>query len=94
MRRAEEDLRSIYDFVAHDKPSVAARLVFDLVRSTNRLQDYPVSGRVIPKFSSLGIREIIVPPYRIAYRQGGEEVRILKVHHGARLLHRSDVRDS
>jgi toxin ParE1/3/4 len=67
------------------------RLVVDLVASTQRLRDFPQSGRVIRRFRREGVREIIVRPYRIAYRVVGDEVRVLKVHHGARLLHHRDI---
>jgi len=91
--RAVRDLRAIYGYIAADNAAAATRLVFDLAASTERLRDFPLSGRVIPRFERHGVREIIVRPYRIAYRVVGDEVRVLKVHHGARLLHRRDIAD-
>lgn len=69
------------------------RLVVGLVSSAQRLRDFPQSGGVMRRFAHAGVREIIVRPYRIAYRVAGDEVHILKVHHGARLLHRRDVEE-
>ena len=51
-----------------------------------RLTDFPRSGRVVPEFERSDIRELIVQSYRIVYRVRGEDVEILTVHHGARLL--------
>ncbi len=69
------------------------RLVVGLVSSARRLGNFPQSGRVIRRFARAGVREIIVRPYRIAYRVVDDEVHILKVHHGARLLHRRDIEE-
>ncbi len=89
--RASRDIRAIYEYVAEDNPSAAMKLVLDLASSTDRLRDFPESGRVISRFAREGVREIIVRPYRIAYRVVGNEVRIQKVQHGAKLLRRHDV---
>jgi plasmid stabilization system protein ParE len=64
-----------------------------LVSATDRLREFPESGRIIPRLADRGVREIIVRPYRIAYRIVGDEIRVQKVQHGARLLHSWDVRD-
>jgi len=53
------------------------RLVVGLVSSAQRLRDFPESGRLIRRFAPAGVREIIVRPYRIAYRVVGDDVHIL-----------------
>lgn len=40
-----------------------------------------------------GVRELIVRPYRIAYRIVGSEIRILKIHHSARVLRLDDIEE-
>lgn len=89
--RAARDLQSIYDYVAEDNQAAAERLFLSLVSATDRLREFPESGRVIPRYEKLGVREIIVRPYRVAYRVVGDEIRIEKVHHGARLLHPGEL---
>jgi toxin ParE1/3/4 len=91
--RAARDLQSIYSHVAEDSEAAATRLFMSLVSATDRLRYYPESGRLIPRFEKAGVREIIVRPYRIAYRIAGDEIRVQKVQHGARLLHSWDVRE-
>jgi plasmid stabilization system protein ParE len=51
---------------------------------------FPRSGRVVPEVGRDAIREIIVQHYRVVYRLRTNEVEILTVHHGARLLRELD----
>ncbi len=55
--------------------------IFD---TTERLQKFPFSGRVIPEIMDSDCREIIYGAYRIMYRIEHEEVWITGVMHGAR----------
>jgi len=41
---------------------------YELISETNRLQDFPELGRVVPEYRNDAIREIIFRPYRIVYR--------------------------
>jgi plasmid stabilization system protein ParE len=43
-------------------------------------------GRIVPELGIENIREIIVGSYRVIYRVRHEDVQVLTVHHGARLL--------
>ena len=50
-------------------------------------RDFPEHGREVPEYARPDVREVIVRPYRIVYRLvAADEVHILTVHHGARLL--------
>ncbi len=53
---------------------------------TERLTNFPLSGRVVPEVGKKSIREIILGNYRIIYRVLPDEVEILTVHHGARQI--------
>jgi len=55
-------------------------------RATDRLAEHPRSGRVVPEMGQKHLREIILGNYRIIYRLLDENVQVLTVHHGARLL--------
>jgi toxin ParE1/3/4 len=46
----------------------------------------PRSGRETPELGKEDIREIIVGSYRVIYRIKAEQVQILTVHHGSRIL--------
>jgi toxin ParE1/3/4 len=84
--QAVEDLDAICQFIARDAPPYArifAQQVFTIVE---RLTVFPRSGRVVPKLKHEDIREIIYRNYRIIYRLLEDEIEILTVHHGAKLL--------
>ena len=55
-------------------------------RATDRLTDHPRSGRVVPELGKDLVREVILGNYRIIYRLLSDEVQVLTIHHGARLL--------
>jgi plasmid stabilization system protein ParE len=44
--------------------------VHRLVAAVERLEAFPQSGRVVPERNDEAIREVIVRPYRIVYRDG------------------------
>jgi len=57
-------------------------------RIWNNLEQFPRSGRIVPEIRHDDIREVILQSYRIIYRVHPDEVEILTIHHGARLLDR------
>ncbi len=87
---AKANLRAIFDYVAEDSSDVAQRLVEDIA-SVRQLADFPSSGRTVPELEDRGVREVILRPYRVAYRHRDDIVEILKVWHGRRLLHEADI---
>ena len=84
--QALDDLRAVFLFIARDAPVVADLFVERIFNATERLAEFPMSGRVVPEISDQEIREVIVQSYRVIYRVVLEEVEILMVHHGARLV--------
>ncbi|MGP6158327.1 MAG: type II toxin-antitoxin system RelE/ParE family toxin [Vulcanimicrobiaceae bacterium] len=75
------DLQAISDTVARDRPSAAADLIERIVAAVDSLIEFPGRGR---PGRVLGTRELIVPPYLVAYRVHGDVLEILRVLHGAR----------
>jgi len=80
------DLESIRGHIAQDSPLYASLVVQRLVRSPERLLDFPESGRVVPERSQNDLREIIVRPFRVVYRTGSDSIEIVTVFHAARLF--------
>ncbi len=78
------DIAAIAGYIAEDSPETASLFVHRLVEATDRLEQFPLSGRVIPEINSPECREVIYGAYRIMYRVEGEEVWITGVVHGAR----------
>jgi plasmid stabilization system protein ParE len=84
--QAYEDLEAICLFIARDSPQMAATFADRVVRGTDRLGDFPRIGRVVPEFGTENIREILIGSYRVVYRIKDEQVQLLTIRHGARLL--------
>jgi plasmid stabilization system protein ParE len=83
-----DDLEAVCLFIARDAPQYAQLFATRVFRATDRLEDFPQMGRIVPQINRHDIREVIVQSYRIIYRLLPDEVEILTVHHGARPLER------
>ena len=83
---AIEHLLAIYEYIAQDSPTYARRLVDRLTRRSEQIGIFPRSGRMVPEYHREDVRELIEKPYRIIYRVKEEQVDVLAVVHGARLL--------
>lgn len=81
---ALEDVNSIAEYIARDSVDRAALFAVRLIEATDRLQDFPLSGRIIPEIGEPSCREIIYGNYRIMYRLLNNDVWITGVVHGSR----------
>ncbi len=83
--RANNDLKAIFDFIAIDSIFYAERFIKSLIHSTSKLENFPLSGRIIPEFEQQELREIIFKDYRIVYRISEmQDIKILSVIHANR----------
>lgn len=73
-------------YVARDSVRYAALLVERIVAAVERLETFPLSGRVVPEFDDDFLREVVHGSYRIVYRLRAETIEILTVFHATRLL--------
>ncbi len=81
------DVDGICEFIAREAPRTAKDFGRKLFGAAERLETFPLSGSLVPEFHSERLREIRVKKYRIIYRVLDEEnVQILAVHHGSRML--------
>ena len=76
---ALHDLEAMAEYIALDSPAAANRLVQEIFDQTERLQTFPLSGRVPPELPDSVYREVVLPPCRIFYRVDGDRVFILYV---------------
>ena len=83
---ALSDLDAIAEYIALDKPSAAINLVKKVFSSTERLEQFPESGRQPPEFKKSRYLEIVVNPCRIFYRIEGDTVYIVYVMRSERKL--------
>lgn len=84
--QALDDLEAICLFIARDAPNVATIFADRAFRAADRLTNHPRLGRIVPELQTETIREVILGDYRLIYRVQHEEVQVVTVHHGARLL--------
>jgi len=83
---ALQDLNEIAEYIALDKVSVANKLVRTIFSSTERLEQFPKSGRKPPELKDSRYLEIIINPCRIFYRIEKEKIYILYVMRSERKL--------
>lgn len=62
---AVEDLRQIYQFIAHDSRQYAAITVRRLRQGVARVGQFPASGRVVPELPVGPYREVLIGSYRM-----------------------------
>ena len=85
-QNAVEHLVNIYEYIALNSPTYAKQMVDRITRRSEQIADQPLSGRKVPEYQSEDIRELIEKPYRIIYRIKADQIDVLAVIHGARLL--------
>jgi toxin ParE1/3/4 len=84
--QALEDLEAACLYIARDSPRIAALFAERVFEATDRLAEFPASGRKVPESGRDDVREVFVMNYRVIYRLRSGDVEILTVHHGSRLL--------
>ena len=79
-------LDDIHRHIAGDSPFYARRMVDKITRRSRQIGAFPQSGRMVPEYQDMDVREVVEPPYRIVNRVTADRVDVLAVFHGARLL--------
>lgn len=75
-------------FIAKDSPLAARKERNKILTAIKRLKVFPMSGRIVPEFEIMELREIVKKPIRIIYRVLAKEIHILVFHHERRELDR------
>ena len=83
---ALQELDAIAEYIALDNPAATSDLVQQVFDKTERLEDFPQSGRIPPELPNSVYREVVVPPCRIFYREDEQRVLILYVMREERQL--------
>jgi len=84
---ALSDMEDILAWYAEQQvPDVGERLVRELFARTEQLAVFPESGRIVPEFDEITIRELIHPPFRLVYRLDASAIWIIRVWRSERLL--------
>ncbi|HEX9024431.1 MAG TPA: type II toxin-antitoxin system RelE/ParE family toxin [Geobacteraceae bacterium] len=91
---AVRDLEEVRFWYADQQvPHVGKRLVGEVIAQAERLAELPESGRIVPEFGLVNLREIIYPPFRIVYRLDADRIWIIRVWRSERLLKLPDGPD-
>lgn len=83
---AIDHLVSIYEYISLNSPTYGKRMVDRITRRSQQITDHPLSGRKVPEYDADDIRELIEKPYRIIYRIKEDQIDVVAIIHGARLL--------
>lgn len=83
---AIDHLSNIYEYIALNSPTYARRMVDRITRRSEQISEFPLSGRKVPEYESKDLRELYEKPYRIIYRIKPDQIDVIAVIHGARLL--------
>ncbi|MCP5325016.1 MAG: type II toxin-antitoxin system RelE/ParE family toxin [Oceanospirillaceae bacterium] len=73
------DLENIADYISLSNPAAAKALVQSLLNKIERLERFPLSGKIPTEIPELEYREIIAPPCRVFYRLADETVFIVHI---------------
>jgi len=83
---ALKNIIEIENYISQDNPSKAIEFTDFLIRKCEYLINHPEMGRVVPELNNPDIRALIVKNYRIVYRVSEDEIQVLTVFEGHRLL--------
>ncbi len=83
---AIDHLANIYEYIAFNSPTYARRMIDRITRRTEQIAEHNLSGRKVPEYDAEDIRELIEKPYRIIYRIKPDQIDVIAVIHGARLM--------
>jgi plasmid stabilization system protein ParE len=76
---ATESLNDIKERLARFSEATARKVADAIVQRTLQLEDFPFSGRTVPEYDVLRIRELLERGYRILYQVLDDRVEILAV---------------
>jgi addiction module RelE/StbE family toxin len=84
--QAVNDIRAIRQYIERDSPRYGRLVAERLFEATDRLRDFPRSGRIVPELGRDDVREIIMGEYRIVYQVEPRAVTLLTVFRSSRLF--------
>jgi toxin ParE1/3/4 len=80
---AEQDLLSIWEYIATDNPAAADRMLLRFEKRFKSLLKFPYIGESQDRFRP-GLRSIVEGSYVIFYEPRPDDIQIYRVLHGAR----------
>ena len=87
-------LEEIAEYIAVSSETAASKLVVRVFEKTDRLEQFPKSGRLVEELREMAYREVIVNPCRVIYKIDNETVYILHVVRQERELRRFIIHET
>ena len=87
-----DDIDSIAEYISRDSIYYAQQVVEQIFTAGESLLDNPMAGRKVPELGLEVIRERFIFSYRLIYEVNSDEINILAIIHGKRLLESVDNR--
>jgi plasmid stabilization system protein ParE len=79
------------DYIAQERPQVAAAWLEELLERTDALERFAKRGRLVQEIGHPAYREILHAPYRVIYRVDPARVIILTLRHWRRAWDPTEV---
>lgn len=79
--RAIAHLEALVDYISITSPVYAEGVVGRFEHRLQLVRVNPELGRIVPEAGELTVREVVVPPYRVFYREHHEVIEILAIVH-------------
>ena len=89
---AKADLRHIFEYIAHDSPHYARKVIQEIVAKTAVLNELPRTGRLEPELGNETVRELSVYSYRVIYELSDPDITILTIIHKRRTSSSEDIK--
>ena len=89
---ALEDLESIAEYIERDSLFYAQSVVSKILGASRNIKEFPLIGRVVPELGDENIRERFIYSYRLVYQMRQQNILIVAVIHGKRLLRNIEER--
>ncbi len=83
---ALDDVDAIAEYIHRDSPAYTRSVVNKILTSARKLSDFPNAGRIVPELDDEAIRERFIYSYRLIYSVQENDVLIVAVVHGRKLL--------
>jgi toxin ParE1/3/4 len=91
-RESVHRLAELEEFIAKDSAERAVKFVDSIIAHAEELlPGEPRIGRIVPEISNPALRELLYKKYRIVYRINRNNVEILTVFEGHRLLRIDEI---
>ena len=82
-RKAEQDAREIWEYIAVDNPSAATRLVERFAEKLEQVARHPLIGQTFEHVRP-GVRGVRVGSYMLFYREAADCIHLVRILHHAR----------